>query len=506
MRADDEVSAVHDSAAGSTRRTATLVAGGILASRLTGLARERGISHFLGTSFAADAFTVAFRLPNLLQHLLGEGVLSASFIPVYGRLLGDGREEEEAGRVAGAVLGLLAVVTGVVVVVGVVAAEPLTTVVAAGLRDRPDAFALTVRLVRILFPAVGLLVLSAWCLGVLNSHRRFFLSYVAPALLNLAQLATLVAVGPAVVVPDPTTGLRGAMGEARLVTWLAVGTVVGGLLQFGVQVPTVVRVTRGLRPSLRIDLPGVRRTIRSFLPVVGARGVVQVSTFVHVFLASFLAAGALATLRFSQILHGLPIALFGMSVAAAELPELSRTGPAERAEVADRLAPGLARIAALVVPTAVGYLVLGDLLVGAVFQSGAFGSRDTVAVWLAVRVCPGTGGDDVVTPAPVGALRRRGSPHTFPRGRRSRRRVRSPGRAVDVLVRPDRRDGGRDRGRRRPAGLPTAPGGRPGRPAGRHPPGRGRPVVGGGRGRVAGVRPVAAGRHAQPRRRPTRWW
>lgn len=334
------------------------------------------MGHFLGTSFAADAFTAAFRIPNLLQHLLGEGVLSASFIPVYSRLLAEGRERE-ASRVAGAVAGLLAAATALLALIGIALAEPLTLLIAPGLEDR--TFELTVSLVRILFPGIGFLVLSAWCLGVLNSHGRFFLSYAAPVMLNLAQIGVLVGAGLTVFASsegDPT-----AATLVSLATWLAVGTVIGGVLQFLVQLPGVLRVERGMRPSLRTDLPGVRATVRAFGPVVTARGVVQLSSYVQVFLASFLAAGALATLRYAQILYMLPISLFAMSVAAAELPELSRAAPGERWAMTSRLQEGLARIAALVVPTALGYLVVGDLVTGALFETGEFGPLDTIAVW-----------------------------------------------------------------------------------------------------------------------------
>jgi putative peptidoglycan lipid II flippase len=342
------------------------------------LARERALGHFLGTSFAADAFTAAFRIPNLLQHLLGEGVLSASFIPVYSRLLAEGRKRE-ASRVAGAIAGLLAAAAAALALIGIVFAEPLTVLVAPGLQGRPRTLELTVSLVRILFPGIGFLVLSAWCLGVLNSHRRFFLSYVAPVMLNLVQIGVLVVAGLTVFASD--SGEPAAATLVSLATWLAAGTVTGGLLQFLVQLPAVLRLERGLRPSLRTDLPEVRTTLRAFGPVVTARGVVQLSSYVQVFLASFLAAGALATLRYAQILYMLPISLFAMSVAAAELPELSRAAPGERRAMTSRLQEGLARIAAFVVPTVFGYLVVGDLLTGALFQTGEFGRLDTVGVW-----------------------------------------------------------------------------------------------------------------------------
>ncbi len=366
---------------GSRRRTAA-VAAGIVLSRLSGLARERALGYFLGTTFAADAFTAAFRIPGIIQRLAGEGVLSASFIPSYSRLLAEGRDKE-AGRMAGAVLGLLTAATGVMVLLGVVLAEPLTWAVAAGFHGRPQTFALTTRLVRILFPAAGFFVLSAWCLGILNSHRRFFLSYAAPVMLNLVQLGVLVGLG-VTAFSDPLQGSHTAKAAARsaLTVWLAVGTIAGGLLQFAIQLPAVLRLNRGLRPSLRTDLPGVRSTIRAFGPVVTARGLGQLSGLVQLLLASFLAAGGLATLRYAQILYQLPNAVFGRAVAAAELPEFARSDPQRHAEFLGRLRSGLARIAAFVVPTVVGYLVIGDLITATIFQTGAFGRVDTFVVWV----------------------------------------------------------------------------------------------------------------------------
>ncbi len=365
------------SAAPSGRRSSALVAGGILLSRIAGLVRERVIAAHLGTGFAVDAFRAASRIPNLLQNLLGEGVLSASFIPVYARLLAEG-DEEEAGRVAAAVAGLLAVVAGVLVVVGVVFARPLTAVLAAGYTG--ERFELTVTLVRILTPGLGLLVLSAWCLGVLNSHRRFFLSYVAPVLWNVAQITVLVAVA--------TRGLD----QSSLAVALAWGALAGAALQLGVQLPAVRSLLRSLRPSLDARRPTVRTVLRRFGPAVAGRGVVQLSAYVDLFLASFLAVGAVAALTYAQVFYLLPISLFGMSVAAAELPELSRLGDAPAEDGARnggavgealraRLHEGLGRVAFFVVPTAVAYLVLGDLVVGTLLQTGRFDAGDTRLVW-----------------------------------------------------------------------------------------------------------------------------
>src|SRR6202035_1042720 len=173
-------------------RPAVLVASGIMFSRLAGLIRERALAHFLGTLPAADAFRAALRIPNFLQNLFGEGVLSASFIPVYSRLLADS-DERDANHVASVVGSLLALLTSLLVILGILSTPLLIDVIAPGFTG--ETRQLTVRLVQILFPGVGALVMSAWCLGILNSHGRFFLSYSAPVLWNLFILAGLLAFG-----------------------------------------------------------------------------------------------------------------------------------------------------------------------------------------------------------------------------------------------------------------------------------------------------------------------
>lgn len=345
------------------------VGAGILLSRLSGLVREVVTASFLGLGVSADAFRAALRIPNLMQNLLGEGVLSASFIPVYSRLVDTG-DEEEAGRTAGAIAGLLAAATSVLVLVGMVAARPLTIVLTPGFRDDPEKLDLTVSLVRIMFPGIGLLVLSAWCLAILNSHRRFFLSYVAPVLWNVAQIAVVAVVA------------IGGSTERSLANALAWGVVLGGFAQLVVQLPAVRALVPRLRLSLDRHRPAVRDASRRLGPVVFGRGVVQISGYVDLFLASLLVTGALAANTSAQFLYLLPVSLFGMSIAAAELPELSRLGPQSPADVLARVERGLGRVAFFVAPTAVFYVALGEILVSGLFERNRFGPSDSRLVWL----------------------------------------------------------------------------------------------------------------------------
>ena len=201
----------------SSGRSSALIAAGIFLSRLLGLLRQSLIARYLGAGLVADAFNGAFRLTNFLQNLFGEGALSASFIPVYANALAR-NEEDEADRIAGAVGAILALVVALIVLLGILAAPLVVKLIVGGFTG--EKLALTIRLTRILFPGAGIFVMGAWCLGILNSHRRFFLPYAAPVLWNLAMIGALVAFGPR----------RGEVDLSVVLGWASVASdvVVGG--------------------------------------------------------------------------------------------------------------------------------------------------------------------------------------------------------------------------------------------------------------------------------------
>ena len=330
--------------------------------------RQRVLAHFLGLTDAADAFAAAFRIPNFLQNLFGEGVLSASFIPVYARLQSQGRERE-ARVVAGAVAGLLAGVVALLVALGVTTAPWLADLIAPGFSDAKRELA--VRIIRILFPGTGFLVFSAWCLGILNSHRRFFLSYAAPVVWNAAIVAAML-LAPA-----------GSPASA-IAVWTAWGAVAGGLLQFLIQLPAVRRAAGPIRLSFGHGDANVRTVLANFAPAFVGRGVVQISAFVDAILASFLPTGAVAALANAQTLYPLPDSLFGMSVAAAELPELAAAaGSADDPDrlLRERLQRAMSHVAFFIVPSAVALAALGQVIAAAVFQTGLFSHQDSLYVW-----------------------------------------------------------------------------------------------------------------------------
>jgi len=359
-----------DSASTNTDRAALLVGAGILFSRLSGIVREIVLSRFLGAgTLAADGFAFALQVPKIMQNLLGEGALSASFIPVYSNVVD--RDPRAARRLAGAVFGLLAALVGFFCVILVIAARPIVSVLASGASGpRTDLIA---DLVRTMAPGIGFIVFAAWCLGILNAHRDFFLSYVAPMLWNIAIIVAII---------FWATQSDGFTALARAGAW---GVFIGGVAQFAVQLPRVLRIAGPITPSLDVGGAETQEVLRRFVPGVAGRGVVTLSTFTDIWLASFLAVGSVAVLTKAQTLYLMPISVFALSIAAADLPELSRES-ANAGAASARVRLAVDRVTLFVIFSAIVFVFGGRSLVGALFEYGAFTANDTIAVWLTLAV------------------------------------------------------------------------------------------------------------------------
>lgn len=390
---DPDASAADEAAPSSS--AAGVVAAGIFLSKIVGLLRERAVAFYFGVSAHADVWQVAFRAPNLLQNLLGEGTISAAFIPIYSRFLNEERPQA-AARFAGAIFGLLCVVVALVVLAGIGLAEPIVALLAPGYvgdAERVAAgtlsinrFELATEAVRIIFPMAGVLVLSAWALGILNSHRQFFVPYVAPVLWNVAIIGSLMggayALSGTPGAPDVFTN----DALSRLLLIACFGALGGGLLQFGIQLPFVWKHLDHVRLAVSTRVEGVRAAISAFGPVVAGRGVAQISGYIDLFLASLLAVGAQSAVRYAQIFYLLPVSLFGISVAASELPELSRLTADRVQSFSQRMQRSVHQIAFLTIPTIVGYLCFGFLIVGLLLRTGQF---DAQSNWLVYMVLGG---------------------------------------------------------------------------------------------------------------------
>ena len=350
-------------------------------TRVLGYVRERVFAYYFGNdSIPADAFRAALRIPNTIRNLLGEGTLSASFIPVYAAL--NERSDKSAARaLAGTVLGLLLLASGVLALLGIALAPAITTLIAKGF-DEPRR-QLTITLVRILFPMTGLMVISAWCLGVLNTHRRFFLPYAAPALWNVAGIVAMLAAGTWFA----NRSLPPDVQLHRLALALAWGTVAGSVLQIAVQLPVCWRLLHGIALRISAAPEGVRSVLLAWLPLLVGAGVAQLSGLIDTLLGSFAGPGGVSALGYAQLIQVLPISLFGVSVAAVSLPELSRDAAggasgslAPNEQLRARIAVGFRRIVFFIVPSSIAFIALSREIVAALYQTGRFTADATALV------------------------------------------------------------------------------------------------------------------------------
>lgn len=339
--------------------SARRVASGIIVSRALGVVREQVFAHYFGVGRLADAWAAATRVPGALQSLLGEGTLSASFVPVYVRLLEQGREED-AARLARSVFGLLAASAGGLALAGHAAAPWIAAAVGPGFDDATSRT--LAELLELFFPMAAILILSAWMLGVLNSHGRFFTAYVAPALWNASIIVTAVALG--------------AWGWVGLDLMMAVawGAVAGGLLQFAFQLPFALRHVRGVSRSARGRLPETRMVVSNFFPVVAARGGANINGLIETGLASLLLPGAASLLRYALTLYNVPIAIFAHSITAAALPALSRDRFAGIEAVRERTEQAVRTSLFGLVGAAVAFLAFREEVM-TFYERGEFGAE-----------------------------------------------------------------------------------------------------------------------------------
>jgi len=358
-------------------RSAAVVAAAILLSKLVGLVRQRVTAYFFGTTAVADVIAAAFRVGNLTQNLLGEGTLSATFIPVYSKLRAEGREQE-ARAFAQASLGALIATVIVLSALGVAAAPWLSLLVAGGFGS--DKLAMTTRLVRIVFPMTGLLVLCAWALGVLNAHRSFFLPYAAPVVWSAAQIAAL-AIG----------GTWLLLTNEPLAKVLALGALAGAAFEAILLLASARRFVGKLKPTIDRNNKSLREAIKRLPAVLLGRGVIQISGLLDTLLVSFLATGSNAVFGYAQMLYLLPMSLLGTGEAAVSLPEMAhdtaQPDPDKRnALMRDRLGVTLGRVTALAVPAMVVLILFGDELIGLLLKTGRFDQDSTRRVAEALRV------------------------------------------------------------------------------------------------------------------------
>jgi putative peptidoglycan lipid II flippase len=348
---------------GRIARSTSTISLATAASRILGFVRDVLIAQLFGIGMQAQAFVVAFRLPNLLRDLVGEGAITSAIVPVLSAYRST-KSPQEFWRLAHALCMRMSVVVGIFGGVGVVLAPWLVRLIAPGFASDPEKYALTVTLTRILFPFIALVGLWAFFMGLLNSLRHFAMPALGPATLNLAMIAGCLWVAPHVT---------------PAVLALAWGVMVGGLVQLLMQLPVAWRL--GFRWRLIWSHPGSHEVMRLMTPRLVGSAVHQVSVFFNTILASLAVVageGAVAALYFANRLVQLPLALFGVASAQASLPTLAEQAAThELAAFRSTVVSVLRMVAFVTLPAAVGLIVLAHPIVGVCFQRGAFDEQST---------------------------------------------------------------------------------------------------------------------------------
>ena len=349
-------------------RSAGIVGLATLASRVLGLVRDQALAYRFGAGDRMDAFFVALRIPNLLRELFAEGAMNAAFVPVFTRrLTREGREA--AWRLGAQLVNALAVVTGVIAAAGIVFAEPLTRLFAAGYQDVPGKLELTVQLTRMVLPFFTLVAIAAACMGMLNSLRRFFVPALSPAAYNVCLIAGALVVVPLMPEdgPDPITAVAAAV-------------LAGGAGQIAAQWWALRREGFRWRPALDPGDQGLREVVGLMGPATVAGAALQVNLLVNTVLATGEGTGAVTWLTLAFRLMYLPLGVLGVSIATVTLPAVSRHAAAgDLAAVRETVSRGLRLMLAVMVPAAVGLAVLATPVVRLVFEHGEFTAADTPA-------------------------------------------------------------------------------------------------------------------------------
>jgi len=328
-----------------------------LLSRILGLVRDMVIAGLFGSGLAADAFFVAFRIPNLLRRLFAEGSLTIAFIPVFTEYLTI-RTRKEAFDLARVVLSLLSIILAMVTLLGIFLSPWIVRIQAFGFGGSGLKYDLTVLLTRIMFPYIFLISIVAFFMGVLNSLRRFAAPAAAPILLNVGIVGAAYAISPHCESP---------------IVGIAIGVLIGGLLQVGLQIPWAVREGLSLVPKWEPYHPALKRIGLLMLPAIFGSAVYQVNQFVGTLLATFLAEGSVSWLYYADRLVQFPLGIFAIAISTAALPSLStEAARKDSSQFQGTLNHALCLVFFITFPSTAGLFLLGGPLVELIFQRGAF--------------------------------------------------------------------------------------------------------------------------------------
>jgi putative peptidoglycan lipid II flippase len=365
----------------SVARSAGIVSLAVMASRVLGLVREMVFAYFFGASksFANDAYVIAFRIPNLLRDLFAEGALSSAFVPVFSDYLIN-KEEKEAFVLSSLVTTALIMVLGTFVVLGIVFAGPLVAFIAPGFQDNPAKFELTVRLTRIMMPFILLVALAAQAMGVLNARDRFGIPALSSSFFNVGSIVGGLTIAAFLADPTFSNPIRAIVEKpTEGIVGMAYGVLIGGFLQYVIQWPSLRRAGFRYRPMLSFTDPGVRRMFGLMGPAVIGGAAVQVNVLINSNFASNIpGTGPVSWLSYAFRLMQFPIGVFGVAIATATLPAISRSAARkDEADFRHTLASSIRLAMLLTIPSAVGLIVLGQPIIALIYERGHFGPTDT---------------------------------------------------------------------------------------------------------------------------------
>jgi putative peptidoglycan lipid II flippase len=347
-------------------RSASIASAAVMASRITGLLRESVMAYLFGAGMENEAFTLGFRIPNLTRDLFAEGALSSAFVPIFTEYLHK-RKKEEAVALANLVATALIIIVGSICLAGVVLAPYIVSWFVPGFKETPGKFELAVMMTRIMFPFLLLVALAAQAMGVLNACNQFAVPATASTFFNIGSVTFGILLGS---VAGPTLGIS-------RITGMAWGVVLGGALQLLWQVPSLIKLGFLFRPIIDWSHPGLRHILTLMGPAIIGSAATQINVFVNSNFASHI-PGALVWLNCAFRFMQLPIGIFGVAIATATVPSISRSVTrGDFDEFRKTLSQSMAMVFLLTVPSSVGLAVLGKSVIGAIYQSGRFTQTDT---------------------------------------------------------------------------------------------------------------------------------
>jgi len=341
-------------------KAAGVVGSATLLSRILGFIRDVVIAWFFGAGLSSDAFFVAFRIPNLLRRLFAEGSLSVAFIPVFTETL-TRQGKDEAFEMARSAVRLLSVLLVVVAIAGIILSPLIIRIIAPGFTDAPEKLSVTIFLTRLMFPYIFFIGMVALSMGILNVLGHFAAPALAPVFLNISIIGSVFLISPNM--KDPVTGL-------------AIGVVIGGFLQLGLQVPFLIKKGFYFWQKAKFFHPGLKKIGRLMLPTIFGAAVYQINILVGTLLASLLPEGSVSYLYYADRLVQFPLGIFAIATATAVLPSISRQAAKKDLQaVQDTFGYAMKLVFFITIPSMVGLIVLREPIVALLFKRGAFDAK-----------------------------------------------------------------------------------------------------------------------------------